>query len=297
MAFADGRMFWGYQTGNLLAFGVSALLSGVIAGWLVWIGALRRPLAHTEAEQTTAKWKKQASLLAVALIAVTVLDLYAAHGRFNPTADPKLSPVAEGGIPPAVQFIQAREAELAAAGTVAPWRFTTFNVPGEKTFNANVGMYYGWQDIRGYDSIIPKQSADFMSRIEPQDNELLYNRIAPIYAAQGGDVYARLDNPLLDLLNVKYILTEHAIPNPTWQEVYRDGSIGVYENTEFLPRTFIADEARVAAPSDQPLETTDLHSTVYIESTPPDANALVRASPQVADARSAATRRMRCLST
>ena len=31
-----------------------------------------------------------------------------------------------------------------------------------------------------------------------------------------------LDNPLLDLLNVKYLLSEHAVPNPPWQEIYAD---------------------------------------------------------------------------
>ena len=127
---------------------------------------------------------------------------------------------------------------------LAPWRFTTFNVPGEKTFNANVGMYYDWQDIRGYDSIIPRQYAELMERIAPQANELLYNRIAPLYAQQGGDVYAPLDNPLLDLLNVHYVLTEHYIPNPTWQEIYRDEAVGVYENRDVLPRAFIVPEAR-----------------------------------------------------
>ncbi len=76
-----------------------------------------------------------------------------------------------------------------------------------------------------------------MGRIAPQDNELLYNRIAPLYAQQGGDVYAVLDNPLLNLLNVKYILTEHFIPNPHWQEVYRDEAVGVYENRDVTPRS------------------------------------------------------------
>jgi hypothetical protein len=82
-------------------------------------------------------------------------------------------------------------------------------------------MYYGWQDVRGYDSIIPRQYAEFMQQIQPQANELLYNRIAPIYAQPGGDVYAALDNPLLDLLNVKYVLTEHAIPTPAGRKSTR----------------------------------------------------------------------------
>ena len=85
-------------------------------------------------------------------------------------------------------------------------------MPGSKTFNANAGMYYGWQDIRGYDSIITGQYVALMNRIADQSDELLFNRIAPIYAtatpANGGNPYATLENPLLDLLGVRYILSE-----------------------------------------------------------------------------------------
>ena len=138
-----------------------------------------------------------------------------------------------------------------------PWRFTTFNVPGEKTFNANVGMYYGWQDIRGYDSIIPRQYAQLMNRIQPQDNELLYNRIAPLYAEQGGDVYAVLDNPLLDLLNVKYVLTEHAHPESVVAgDLPRRQHRRLREPARCMPRVMLVPEAQVAPAEQQPLTET-----------------------------------------
>jgi len=111
------------------------------------------------------------------------------------------------------------------------WRFTTFIAPGEKTFNANAGMFYGFHDVRGYDSIIPRQYVEFMERIEEQD-ELLYNRIAPL------SEYASLDSPLLDLLGVKYILTTQHIPNPGYTLVY-DQEIKVYRNEDAFPRAFV----------------------------------------------------------
>jgi hypothetical protein len=128
-------------------------------------------------------------------------------------------------------------------------------------------MYYGWQDIRGYDSIIPRQYVELMNRIQPQANELLYNRIAPIYSQPGGDVYAALDNPLLDLLNVKYVLTEHAMcPNPGWQEIYRDESIGVYENQEVLPRVSSSPAAPRCCPRrSSRLPSADLREVVFLE--------------------------------
>jgi O-antigen/teichoic acid export membrane protein len=259
-AFADGRMFWGYQWLNILRFG-GFVLAGALLLWLT----LR---------QRTRRW---AALVLVLLVA---LDLYVAHGRFNPAADVALSPRTAAGTPPVVNFVNEHE----AGNLNATWRFTTFDVPGDKTFNANVGMYYGWHDLRGYDSIIPLQYVQLMNQIAPQAGELLYNRIAPLYAT-GDTPYAVLDNPLLDLLNVKYVLTEHAIPNATWQEIYRDDGVAVYENREVGPRALIIPEAQVVAAGAQPLLEADLRHTLFIEEPPDDANALVPSSPQVAEAR------------
>ncbi len=273
MSFTDGYMFWGYQSLNLIKFGLFAMLSGGLVAWLARGGSSHRRII---------------AALAVFLVAA---DLFSIHGSFNPSTDPALSPLVN--VPPVVAFINEREGidpqEEGANPQFVPFRFTTFDVPGVKTFNANVGMYYGWQDIRGYDSIIPRQYVDLMNQVADQRGELLYNRIAPLYAA-GPNPYAVVENPLLDLLNVKYILTEHLIPNAaTWRMIYDgstdDGSsIKVYENLDVLPRAFIVPEAKVVAAAEQPLLSADLRQTVFIEEVPSEENALVRAGPQVAEA-------------
>ena len=114
----------------------------------------------------------------------------------------------------------------------SPWRFTTFDPHGRKTFNANGGWPYGLQDVRGYDSIILKQYADYMGVIEEQ-NETQFNRIQPI------TTYGGLDSPMLDLLNVKYVLTDPdvTIDSPKYKLVY-DAEVKVYENLGVLPRAF-----------------------------------------------------------
>jgi O-antigen/teichoic acid export membrane protein len=155
---------------------------------------------------------------------VLVLDLFAFGYGFNPRANPKLFQFK----PPVVDFLQQDR---------GLYRFTTFIGSGEKTFNANVGMYYGLYDVRGYDSIFPKQYADYMNLIEEQD-ELLYNRIAPL------SEYPSLDSRLLDLLNVKYVLTSQHIPNPGYRLIYNE-EIKVYENKDYLPRAFVVPQAKV----------------------------------------------------
>ncbi len=145
-------------------------------------------------------------------------------------------------------------------------------------------MYYGWQDIRGYDSIIPKQYVALMNRLADQRGELLYNRIAPLYT--DGRDFAVLDNPLLDLLNVRFLLTEELLPpRPDWVLVYDQGGMRVYENREVLPRVFIVPEAQVTPPEEQPLLTAPLDQVVFIEESPADPRGLTPAGPQVAQAR------------
>jgi len=274
-SFADGRMFWGYQSVNLFKFGLFALLSGGI----LW--ALRRGQGD---ESRLGGWRWGGGLL----VLIVFLDLYAAHGRFNPATDPSLSPLVN--VPPVVAFLETQGREPAGDGSsppgpLSPWRFTTFDLPGAKTFNANVGMYYGWHDIRGYDSIIPRQYVALMERIQDQSGELLYNRIAPLYA-QGPRPLEVLENPLLDLLNVRYLLTETELPGiASWRLVYQDGSIRVYENLEVFPRAFLVPRAEVVPPEQQPLVQADLRRVVFIEEAPADPNGRISSSPQVAEAR------------
>ena len=136
-----------------------------------------------------------------------------------------------------------------SSGCGQPWRLTSFDAPDDKLLNANSAMPYGLEDVRGYDSIIPRQYVAYMERIQPQ-GDLLYNRIAPIYTTIDGQPnYDALDSRLLDLLGVRYVVTTHTIPNAGYKLAY-DGEVKVYENQDALPRAFIVGEA-LAAPDQQ----------------------------------------------
>jgi len=219
-AFPDVQAFYSYELRNLLLFSFLLTASAIV------LRVSRCPVYLPQRLGRQPVWEPLA-------LAVLVLDLFAFGYGFNPRADPKLFQFR----PPVVDFLQ-QDQEL--------YRFTTFVGPGEKTFNANVGMYYGLYDVRGYDSIFPKQYADYMGLIEEQD-ELLYNRIAPL------SEYPSLDSRLLDLLNVKYVLTTQHIPNPGYGLVY-NGEIKVYENEDYLPRAFVVPRAKVIADAQQRAE-------------------------------------------
>ncbi len=214
--------------------------------------------------------------LSASLLALLVLDLWLFGHGFNPATDPKLLEFK----PPVIEFLQSRQ------DPEQPWRLTSFDAPGEKVLNANSAMPYGLEDVRGYDSIIPKQYVAYMERIQRQD-DLLYNRIAPIYTQMDGQAnYDALDSPLLNLLGVRYVVTTHTIPNPGYKLVY-DAEVKVYENRKALPRAFIVPEAVAAADQDQALdllERLDPAQVVVIEGITAD-ELLPPASPQLREAR------------
>lgn len=207
-AFADARMFFSYEAMWVARLGGLLLASGII----LYLGHRSHRL-----------WQP----LAIALIA---LDLLSASAGFNAAADPAILAYT----PPVVNFLKQ---------DTTFWRFTTFDPHGDKPFNANAGWFYDFYDIRGYDSIIPKQYAAYMSLIEPQ-GELQFNRIAPISNLRS------LDSPLIDLLNVKYVLAVVDIPLLKYKLVYDDGAIKAYENLGLSPRAFTLSESCAFATAD-----------------------------------------------
>jgi O-antigen/teichoic acid export membrane protein len=173
-----------------------------------------------------AAWKPLAVL-------VVALDLFLAGYGFNPAADRRWLEFT----PPSIAFLQARQAED------PHFRVISYSAPGDKAINANIPWLYDLQDARGYGSIISKQYADYMALIYPQ-YELLYNRIAPIST----DHPQALDSPLLDLLNVRYVVTVQEIDSPKYELVY-EGEVRIYENLGAMPRAFtLPERSAVYAP-------------------------------------------------
>jgi len=220
-AFTSGQMFLSYQWLNLFVFALMLTASGIVLRvsrcpiYVPLPGALRARLS----DDRIPLWQ----LLAVVALAV---DLLLFGWGFNPATDPAWLEFT----PPSIEYLKEQVADE-PADFGGPWRLTAY-LPAEstKTLNPNIPWYHGLQDVRGYDSIIPAQYADYMRAIEGQ-GELLYNRIAPIYGVEN------LSSPLLDLLGVRYVMTEGEIPNADYQLVYED-EVRIYQNTDVMPRAF-----------------------------------------------------------
>ncbi|MEN6479625.1 MAG: oligosaccharide flippase family protein, partial [Anaerolineales bacterium] len=232
--FSDARMFLSYQVRNLALFGGALFLGGGV--WLLR-PRLKRGL-----------WYGLAGGIIAAELLIVAWPFFPANDRDLVAYET-----------PAIRYLQQQP---------GPFRITALVSGDEKTFNANAGMFYGLEDIRGYDSIIPRQYASFMSLLQEQ-TELQYNRIAPLYASNP----AALNSPLLDLLNVRYVLTSPAqsISADGWALVY-DGELRIYENRDVLPRAFMVATAENLGGEEQVRAATALAdplAAVLLEQMPP----------------------------
>lgn len=172
--------------------------------------------------------------LAVGLI---VVDLFVANYGFNPAAKNAWLDFK----PPTIAWLQERMA------TEGPFRIQAYDW-GEKPLDANSGWRYGLHDIRGYDSLFSAAYADLMGQVAPQGG-LDANRIDPILYNNP----QALNSPILDQLNVRYLITDWIIrPDDGvvgYEEVYVDAGVRIYQNLEALPRAYTLDDNGTLQPA------------------------------------------------
>lgn len=136
----------------------------------------------------------------------------------------------------------------------------------------NRSLYLGLNDIQGYN---PVQNARYNGYVEALNEEPQEYHAS--YVLPGG-----LDSPLLDLLNVRYMVIPALVPpgrpdlfhmSQRYPTVYTDRYVRILENEAAFPRTWIVHEAVQAAPGEAlPLMTSgavDLRTTAVLETEPP----------------------------
>jgi hypothetical protein len=173
------------------------------------------------------------SLLTVGLV---VLDLFSFGWKFNPTQDPtNLYPETEG-----IEFLQADRGIFRVMRGPA----------GKHTLPPNTPAVYGLSDAGGYRALLLEQYGDFMNLIEEGVYDPDSVQMRSIQALSRPE---SLSSKLLDLLNVKYIVTRpqgredltlFAEGDEKMQLVYQ-GDMRVYENRDVLPRAFVVGDYRV----------------------------------------------------
>lgn len=224
-AFPSAEVFFSYLFWQLLLLG--GLLVG--SGLVLWLA------------RRTHWW-------IAAACGLIILDLFVAGAGFHASVDPALLDYT----PAAVRWLNDQPGE---------WRITTFDTKGADTLKANTPWLHGLRDIRGYDSIIPRQFTDYMGAIEPQ-NRLQFNQIQPIGSLEA------LDSPLLDVLAVKYVVAAEPIPLPKFRAVWEGDGVTIYENLAVAPRAYVLPQTAEVRSRDvlATLTQYDPRNTVIIES-------------------------------
>ncbi|MDT8304327.1 MAG: flippase [Anaerolineae bacterium] len=245
-AFPDTRAFYSYQFRNLLILAAALLATGLV---------LRASCC------TRFRWCQLWPWLAPLVVGV---DLLVANAGFHTAAVPALLDYE----PEVVQWLQQQPGE---------WRLTTFAPHGDKPLNANAAWLYGLEDVRGYDSVIPRRYVRFMEAVEPQ-SELLFNRIQPIRDWQA------LNSPLLDVLGAKYVLTTATIDLPKYKLVWEGEGVRVYENLAAMPRAYLLPQTATAPVADPVAELNrlDPRQHVLVEAAAWDEPAPAPSSPVAA---------------
>ena len=153
---------------------------------------------------------------AVSLTLLIFLDLFLVGASYNPTIEAEhIYP-----LPEAVRFLQQDTDIYRVAGLGL-------------TLMPNSGMVYQLSDARGYDAVTPKRYMDLFDRMEDSV------RISHFWLLK------EADSPVLDLLNVKYLLTRQELGGK-WESVYRDShGMTVYRNRDVMPRAFVVYQAEI----------------------------------------------------
>lgn len=136
----------------------------------------------------------------------------------------------------------------------------------------NRATLLGLDDVQGYNPVQLQRYVEYINALNGQAQNYHELTIFP----------AGLASPLLDLLNVRYVvipasgvqepvdLSALASNNPL---VYEDAQVQIFENTEALPRAWIVHDARQVARGEGLAlltgEAVDPRQTVLLETTPP----------------------------
>lgn len=108
----------------------------------------------------------------------------------------------------------------------------------DKILSPNIGAYYGWENIDGYEPNFIKAYGDAFSKFDAinlAEKKRFGKMISITYPS----------SPVIDLLGVDYLLSPHSLEEKflnDFKEVMQEGEVVVYENLNSVPRFTLSKE-------------------------------------------------------
>lgn len=173
------------------------------------------------------KWGRLPVMLS-AVFLLTVFDLFRFGWKFTPFTDQRwLYPSTR-----AIEFLQ-KDPEI--------FRIMATD---RRLLPPNVSSVYGLQTLDGYDPLYLQRFAELLAASERHEPDIAspfgFNRII---------TPQNYLSPIIDLANVKYVLSLQDEVSPKLEKIYQEGETRIYQNSAFLPRAFIVYRFRVAKDS------------------------------------------------
>jgi hypothetical protein len=174
-------------------------------------------------------------------IAVIIIDLYI-FSLFGTGFRGNMAPVKETlKVPGAIEFVKS-DTSLHRVYGLIPNKFQD----DYARFFPNYNMYYQISDVGAYSPLVMNDYYKFMENLGSVDDSIW--RLEPSL-----DVLHKNLN-LLNLLNVKYIITYEEINDKRLELAYTDEQVNVYRNNESLPRAFFLSNYKVISNGQEALD-------------------------------------------
>ncbi len=136
-----------------------------------------------------------------------------------------------------------------------------FRVLGAQTIlQPNLHYCFGLSVLRGYDALEPSVYASVLRFLYEDGTEVPW-------LLQDFDTM-KLEGPLADVLNLRFVLSTRETPDPGWEERWRGNGLVLYENVDVLPRAYTVDQAVRFQPDLDPLPEEAVWKTAVISDRP-----------------------------
>ena len=195
-------------------YAVAATLCG---GAAVYVYALRpsmlRPWDLVAAATVMVLAILPRRMIPVGAVVLLAIDLFVLNSGFNALVDSRY-------YKPRLPIVE----ELRRIAPAEPYRVAGL----EWMFLPNASAQYEVEDVRGTDPMSYDVYTELLKPIVVDDRSIDFDRLVNV------------NHPLMDVLNVRYLLTEPgAQPGGRWKEVYRGADGAIFENPSVRPRFWV----------------------------------------------------------
>ncbi len=159
-------------------------------------------------------------ILFLGILLITSFDLLRFGQKFTPfIKDEWLFPKTK-----TIEFLQNQE---------KPFRIMATD---SRILPPNFPLIYRLESVEGYDPLYLARYAEFIAASERKEPN-----ISPPFGFNRIITPQNFDSKIIDLLNIKYILSLKDLSSPKLKKVLQEGETRVYENLNVLPRTFFVE--------------------------------------------------------